>query len=673
MAMQWIDWSIVIGLLVILIAMAVYAKRYTKGVADFLAANRCAGRYLLSISQGMAGMGAISIVGTFEMYYKAGLPGEWWWMLQNVAFTIVGLSGWVIYRYRQTRAMTMAQFIEIRYSKNLRKFMGLMAWLAGIINFGLFPAVGARFFLYFCNFPPSVPILGFEVSTYALIMITLLSISLYFTFVGGQVTIITTSFIEGIFCSIAFIVIFIAVCHVFNSSQIIEALSTAPKDESLLHPFQSKNTEDFNVTFYLIYSFTIFYGLFAWQGSQGYLACAINAHEARIGQILKTWRNVGMYFFILITAICAFTFMHHSDFAGQAQKVNDIVAGIENDTLQRQLTTPIAARFFLPTGIMGVFAALMLTAFISTHDTYLHSWGSIFIQDVIMPFRKKPFTPKQHLFLLRASVLFVAVFIFFFSLLFRQTEYIHMYFKITGAIFVGGAGSVIIGGLYWKRGTIAAGWAAMITGSVLSVAAIIMRQINASDPDFFLNILIVGKPLDYIAAQNGMVLSFYASISAIIVYISVSLSGSFIFNMDKMLHRGKYAIDEPDKIKAQLPARGIKALIGMGNEFNLRDKIIYLTTVGWTLLIVLVFIAGTIYNLVVDVKTQAWITFWKCYIWVLFAAVVITTVWFTFGGIIDLKKMFNLLAKMKRNDLDDGMVIDHHNIDEQPTAEPEQD
>ena len=47
----------------------------------------------------------------------------------------------------------------------------------------------------------------------------------------------------------------------------------------------------------------------------------------------------------------------------------------------------------------------------------------------------------------------MTIFAFCWSLLFPQTTYIYMYFALTGAIFLGGAGSVIIGGLYWKRGT----------------------------------------------------------------------------------------------------------------------------------------------------------------------------------------------------------------------------
>jgi len=41
--------------------------------------------------------------------------------------------------------MTLAQFFEVRYSKAFRLFTGGLAFLAGIANFGIIPAVGARF------------------------------------------------------------------------------------------------------------------------------------------------------------------------------------------------------------------------------------------------------------------------------------------------------------------------------------------------------------------------------------------------------------------------------------------------------------------------------------------------------------------------------------------------
>ena len=66
MNLSIIDWAIVI----IVLAGMIYSVSFTKGlmrsVTDFLSAGRTAGRYLISVSQGAAGLGAISIVSFLE-------------------------------------------------------------------------------------------------------------------------------------------------------------------------------------------------------------------------------------------------------------------------------------------------------------------------------------------------------------------------------------------------------------------------------------------------------------------------------------------------------------------------------------------------------------------------------------------------------------------------------
>ena len=133
-----------------------------------------------------------------------------------------------------------------------------------------------------------------------------------------------------------------------------------------------------------------------------------------------------------------------------------------------------------------------------------------------------------------------------------------------------------------------------------------------------------------------------------------------------MLHRGKYAIEEVDGSRARSESVSrFRRLIGMGSEFDFWDKVIYLSTIGWTVLWLIVFIGGTVYNLIFDVKSDAWITFWKYYIWVILGISAFTSVWFTIGGWRDFKKLFVLLAKIKRSELDDGTVVDCHNAGEE--------
>ena len=63
-----LDWGIVVVFITSLGIFAWYTNRYTKSVADFLAANRCAGRYLLTIAQGTAGLAVINVIANFEKF-----------------------------------------------------------------------------------------------------------------------------------------------------------------------------------------------------------------------------------------------------------------------------------------------------------------------------------------------------------------------------------------------------------------------------------------------------------------------------------------------------------------------------------------------------------------------------------------------------------------------------
>ena len=141
MNLSFIDWLIVAIALGSMIYSVGMTKGLMKSVTDFLSAGRTAGRYVLSVSSGVAGLGAISIIMFLEMGYVAGFSLSWWGLSQGIIILAITMSGWVVYRFRSTRCLTLAQFFEKRYSRNFRIFAGIVAFVAGIINFGIFPAV----------------------------------------------------------------------------------------------------------------------------------------------------------------------------------------------------------------------------------------------------------------------------------------------------------------------------------------------------------------------------------------------------------------------------------------------------------------------------------------------------------------------------------------------------
>lgn len=639
--MHPVDGLVVLVPLLVLLAVATRTRRHVRSVADFLAAGRCAGRYLLSNARGEATFGAISAVALFEMIYKAGFAITWWQMLQSPVVIVLGLLGYVVYRFRETRAMTLAQFFEQRYSRRFRVFAGLLTFASGVINYGIFPAVGARFFVYYLGLPPTLALGACAVPTFAVLMALFLSFALLLVLAGGQLTIMVSDCLEGLFSLLAYLVIILALLWLFPWEHIVTALGSAPPGQSRLNPFDTAQAQDFNLGYVLIAMATTIYAYNSWQGNAGFNCAAATPHEAKMANILGGWRTFTRSLLMVLLAVCAYTYLHHPAYAAGAAQVQAALQPIGNPQLQEQLRVPVALGVLLPVGIKGLFCAVMVFAMLATDCSYLHSWGSIFVQDVVLPFRRTPLAPAQHLRLLRLAIVGVALFAFVFSLLFRQTEYIFMFFAITAAIYAGGAGAVILGGLYWRRGTTAGAWGAMSVGALLAVGGIALRQL---DPQF---------PL------NGQVLSFLAMMSALAVYVLLSLwTCRAPFDLDRLLHRGAYAVaaDAPARPAATLKARWL-ALIGIDAAFTRGDKAISLGLFAWTCTWTLVFLGGTLWNLWRPWPLSWWARYWHV------AAVLVplllslgTVTWFTLGGVRDLRRLFARLDALPRDAADNGQL-----------------
>ena len=59
--MQPIDWFLFSIPIAVIAVFCFHSQKYIRSVADFLAAGRTGGRYLLSSANGMAGMGLITL------------------------------------------------------------------------------------------------------------------------------------------------------------------------------------------------------------------------------------------------------------------------------------------------------------------------------------------------------------------------------------------------------------------------------------------------------------------------------------------------------------------------------------------------------------------------------------------------------------------------------------
>ncbi len=638
MNLTWFDWSIILVLFALMLGMVFLSKSLMKSVSDFLATGRTGGRYIISMFHGTAALGAITVVGALEQNFNAGFNSRWWEMPTAVILVTISVTGWVVYRFRQTRALTMAQFFEMRYSRAFRIFAGMLAFLSGIVNMIIFPAVSAKFFIYFCGIP-EIGYLGSISVTYILTTAVMVLVPLYFIFTGGHIAVMFTDFIQGVFVNIVFVIVVILLLVQVGWADIGEAVKAAPSGQSLINPFDAGEVQDFNPWFFFIGMFGLIYTKLSWQGNSSFNIAAKSAHEAKMADVLTNWRLVPQWgLFLMIVPIIAYTIFHHDNYKVIADNINAMLAGFAPAD-QSQLRVPMVLNYLLPVGLKGAFAAIMLAAAITCHNTYMHSWGSIFIQDVVMPIRQKAFEPKDHMKYLKLSILGVGITIFILSILFQQTEKVFLFLNISGAIFVGGSGAAIIGGLYWKKGTTAAAWAAMITGALTASLNILLKQ------------MIPGYPI------NGQWGWFMAMVLASVVYFIVSLlTTQKSFNLDKLLNRGEYSTKEDIENGTNEVVKGWKVLAPT-KEFSLGDKAIYWATTGWTAAWVIVFVIGTLFYFFVKPFTNdQWMSFWQVYTYLFLGASIIVTIWFTIGGMKNLFEMIHALRHNIRDHKDDGFV-----------------
>jgi len=629
MNLSTIDWTILIALFILLNISGYLCRKYIKGVADFLVAGRGVGRYLGVGAASMMGVGAVTILGIWQQNYKAGFVGQWWYMLTPAFGIIVALTGWGIYRWRQSRAMTLGQLIEMRYSKRTRIFFGILAYAAGVLNMGIFPAVGAGFFVYYCGFPAQFSLAGITIPTILPIMILLVGTAVAMCFFGGQVTLIVTDFLQSLFVNLMLIAIMVAIYRMFTWQQFTQAFRSAPNADALLHPFRTEGASEFNKWFFFINVYWLFYNVISWSPDTMQVSSARDAHEGRMMRVMFQMKQLAMIGLgITVLPWAAFVLMNHPDFAAQAAQVNHALASIANQQVRSQMLTPAAIIHILPPGLLGAFAAVILFAFITTHDSYLLAWGGLLIQDVIIPLKGKRLSPKQHMMWIRISVLGVAIFIVLFSLFFKQVDNIFMFFDISASLYIGAAGVVLLGALYFKRGTTTAAWVTMIVGAALSITGFIFRCIK---PTFL----------------DGRIMAFWVTIVCIATYILVSYMGTDPrIDMDVMLNRPKKKQKRnwfrwPDYVPKS-------------------DRILIPAILFCVAVFLIAFACVCIYNLNHDVPTESWLAFWHFYLYAMFIIGSAFLVWITIGGIRDLIRLFAKLKTETLNIRDDGSVEGRH-------------
>ena len=160
---------------------------------------------------------------------------------------------------------------------------------------------------------------------------------------------------------------------------------------------------------------------------------------------------------------------------------------------------------------------------------------------------------------------------------------------------------------------------------------------------------------------DGQEIYFYAMLAASLSYVLVSLLGpKRVFDMDKMLHCGKYAVKD-DVVEAEdalkVKRKTFGELIGVSREFSRFERFLFWATFWWTMAWWGIFVLGTVINMFYKVSDEAWSWFWWFKLW-WFSLILgtVCTAWIFCGGVRDAYRMFRDLKSERVDNTDDGTV-----------------
>jgi SSS family solute:Na+ symporter len=479
-----IDWIIVLVYICIPVVIGVLVKKYVRQLSDFIVAGRSLRIFIAIATLTGTELGLITVMYNAELGFRNGFSAFHIGIIETVCILAIGLTGFIVYKLRSLEIMTIPEFYEKRFNRRVRWVGGIILTLGGILNMGLFLQAGARFMMGVTGYSNPAGL--------KLFMSAMLIMVLIYTVLGGMISVVLNDFLQFIVLSVGMIIASIFVINKIGWNNLFKAPEAA-NSIAWFNPVAEGS--DFG-TIYVIFMVVLTFSAGAlWQsGTQR----ALSAKTPKVAKQLYAWGSISYLarrVIPMLWGICAFIFV--------AQTPKLLAAFQGPNALNSQFGMPIFIAKVLPSGLLGIIAAGMFAAFMSTHDSYLLSWSSVITQDIIAPLRRKALSDKKRLLITRISIVCIGCFLLLWGLWFEAPVSLWNYMAVTGTIYLAGAFTVVVAGLYWKRASSTGAMIALLAG-LLAILGL-GNWTKGADVPFYLSDKFIGIAT-FVVAFLGMII-----------------------------------------------------------------------------------------------------------------------------------------------------------------------
>jgi solute:Na+ symporter, SSS family len=445
--MTAIDWIIVVVYLVGCMAAGIWMRRYVRGVEDFAVAGREMNLNLGIASLAATELGIITLMYTAQAGFKKGFAGATTGVIMALAMYFVGRTGFVIGPLRKAGVMTIPELFEKRFSTRVRWLAGLVVVLGGLLNMGIFLRIGGQFLIH---------VTGLELRL-EWMMTGLLGLILIYTVMGGMLSVLVTDYLQFLVMGLGIVIISVLVLRDWGWNNLVQQLwicweGTRPEVGQTLHahpfnPFHGSSLGWKYILWQMIFQVAI---MVTWQPNVSRVLAARDEATAKKIYTRSAFYFVGRWALPVFWGAAALVYFSSK-------------GTLPKDSLNAM---PEYLAHLLPAGLLGLVIAAMLAAEMSTDSGYLLTWATVIHNDLIKPCLKEPWSAAKQLFVTRALVLGLGLFLVFWGLWYELPGDVWDYLAVTGNIYVASVFTLLVTALYWPRANATGALAALVLGAL---------------------------------------------------------------------------------------------------------------------------------------------------------------------------------------------------------------
>ena len=496
-----IDWVIVAVYLGGSILIGLWANRYVGGLSDYLVAGRTLRIRLALATMTGTELGLVTVMYVAELGYTKQFASLYLAVIEVLGLAVIGLTGLVVYRLRQEAVLTVPEYYERRYTQSVRVVGAVMMVLAGVLNMGVFLKAGSLFL---------VGVTGLEdPMALKLIMTGLLLLVLFYTVLGGMVSVVITDLVQFLVLGVGSLVVSGFVLSEMGGIDGLWELSGTTYIDPLMadNPVPEAAGDGVGPWMLTAQWVTLSIAVMLWPATVSRTLAVKSPTVARRLYLFSTIPFLARRTLPALWGIGAFAFFaFHADLGSEFQDQ------VDSKNLSTLSAMPLYLAKIIPTGLLGIVTAAMLAAFMSTHDSYLLCWSGVVAQDIVAPLCGG-LSDRQRVLVTRGSIVAIGAFLLFWGLWYEVGQELWDYLAITGTVYLSGALPVIVGGLYWKR--------ASSTGALAALACGLMGVCGVAQVIEFINDRLFPDPAGFQVFPAMMML--VTMITPTLVFIPVSL------------------------------------------------------------------------------------------------------------------------------------------------------